>query len=304
MLENIYIKIRLALRNFVIKRPFLDLYFGNYLVNFDMAIRKLGILKNDNKYFIYHNGFKINYLKDDYSLINFIKTNNDYEESTRKVVERILKKGDIFLDLGSHIGFYALIAARIVGEAGHVYAFEPTPATRDTLNKNVADNNLSKIITVESFGVSDCSENVHFIVNSNSSECNKIAQSNEGVENLITIETISIDNYAILNNIKRIALVKMDIEGAEYRAIRVMGKIISENPDIKLIFEYNKKIMDENDSSSVKIFNILKELGFNKFTIIYRGEIDIEIPRDFESIDLYSKRDNINILAQKVGNWL
>jgi FkbM family methyltransferase len=302
MLEIIYIKVRLALRNFVIKRPFLDLYFGNYLVNFDIAIRKLGILKKDDKFYIYHNGFKLNYIKDDYSLIDFIKTNNDYEGATREVVERILKKGDIFLDLGSHIGFYALIAARIIGDTGHVYAFEPTPATRDTLSKNIVDNNLSNIITVESFGISDRSENVYFIVNSNSSECNKISQSDEGVENVITIKTISIDDYAILNNIKKIDLVKMDIEGAEYQAIMGMRNIISENPDIKLIFEYNKKIMDENDSSGVKIFNLLKELGFNKFTIIYRGEIDIDIPRDFELIDLYSKRDNINILARKVKN--
>ncbi|MBU3578636.1 FkbM family methyltransferase [Polynucleobacter sp. 73C-SIWE] len=302
MLEKIYIKIRLALRNYVIKRPFIDLYFGNYLVNLDISIRRLGILKDNDKYFIHHNGFKINYLKDDYSLINFIKTNNDYEEATRRVVERILKKGDIFLDLGSHIGFYALIAARIVGETGHVYAFEPTPATRDTLDKNVIDNGLKNIITVESFGVSDCSKNVNFIVNSDSSECNKISQFDEGVENLIKIKTISIDKYAIINSIKKINLVKMDIEGAEYQAIIGMRKIISENPDIKLIFEYNRKIMNENGSSRVNIFNILKELGFNKFTIIYRGEIDIEIPRDFELIDLYSKRDNINILVQKIRN--
>jgi FkbM family methyltransferase len=302
MLEIIYIKVRLALRNFVIKRPFLDLYFGNYLVNFDIAIRKLGILKKDDKFYIYHNGFKLNYIKDDYSLIDFIKTNNDYEGATRKVVERILKKGDIFLDLGSHIGFYALIAARIVSESGHVYAFEPTPATRDTLNKNIIDNNLSNIITVESFGISDRSEKVYFIVNSNSSECNKISRSGIESENIITIKTISVDDYAILNNIQKIDLVKMDIEGAEYQAIMGMRKIISENPDIKLIFEYNKKILDENDSSGVKIFNLLKELGFNKFTIIYRGEIDIDIQRDFELIDLYSKRDNINILAQKVKN--
>ncbi|MBC6422595.1 MAG: FkbM family methyltransferase [Hormoscilla sp. SP5CHS1] len=40
-------------------------------------------------------------------------------------MRRYLQKGDVFVDIGAHIGYYSVIAARIVGSAGKVFAFEP-----------------------------------------------------------------------------------------------------------------------------------------------------------------------------------
>ncbi len=48
-----------------------------------------------------------------------------YEQSTFRLIRRYLQKGDVFVDIGAHIGYYSVIAARIVGSAGKVFAFEP-----------------------------------------------------------------------------------------------------------------------------------------------------------------------------------
>ena len=49
-----------------------------------------------------------------------------------------LKKGDIFIDIGAHLGFYSLLAARLVGKEGKVYSFEPTPRTFEFLKENIS----------------------------------------------------------------------------------------------------------------------------------------------------------------------
>ena len=52
-----------------------------------------------------------------------------------RVLRRVLRIGDIFLDVGAHIGWYSLSARQIVGPAGKVIAFEPNPSCVSELNK-------------------------------------------------------------------------------------------------------------------------------------------------------------------------
>ena len=40
-----------------------------------------------------------------------------------------LKEGDVFIDIGAHVGYYSVLASDLVGASGKVYAFEPTPRT-------------------------------------------------------------------------------------------------------------------------------------------------------------------------------
>ena len=63
---------------------------------------------------------------------------------------RELKAGDVFFDLGAYVGPYTLLASRLVGEGGRVVAFEPDPATRDLLDRNLAANGASNVTVVPS----------------------------------------------------------------------------------------------------------------------------------------------------------
>ena len=51
----------------------------------------------------------------------------DHELAAQQVLQRGLQPGSVFYDVGANVGFYSIIAARLVGTAGHVYAFEPVP---------------------------------------------------------------------------------------------------------------------------------------------------------------------------------
>src|SRR6202166_2263762 len=54
----------------------------------------------------------------------------NFEKAEMAFVERFLRPGMIVLDLGAHHGLYSLLASKIVGAEGRVFAFEPSPRER------------------------------------------------------------------------------------------------------------------------------------------------------------------------------
>jgi FkbM family methyltransferase len=78
-----------------------------------------------------------------------------YEPSVCEFLRANVSAGDICLDIGAHVGIYALCLARWSGQNGRVFAFEPNPETRALLESNVRRNPEGQRITVVPHGVSD-----------------------------------------------------------------------------------------------------------------------------------------------------
>lgn len=61
-----------------------------------------------------------------------------FEPDLTETICRLLRPGDVFYDVGTHLGYYSLLASRLVGPTGRVVALEPTSRTRALLERNVA----------------------------------------------------------------------------------------------------------------------------------------------------------------------
>jgi FkbM family methyltransferase len=68
-----------------------------------------------------------------------------HETTVQEAVSTFLKPGMAFWDIGAHIGFFALIGSRLVGDSGHVQAFEPMPENFDRLTANIEGNALGNV---------------------------------------------------------------------------------------------------------------------------------------------------------------
>ena len=78
-----------------------------------------------------------------------IYKNGYFEANLVNLFVNLLEDGDIFFDVGAHVGYYSMLASSLIGERGRVVSFEPTPRTFGLLienarsKKNIAIHNLA-----------------------------------------------------------------------------------------------------------------------------------------------------------------
>jgi FkbM family methyltransferase len=75
-----------------------------------------------------------------------------FENDELTFLERYLKEGDVFIDVGANIGIFSLVAAKMVGATGKVISFEPTLSTFQRLNENIILNNFTNILPINAAG--------------------------------------------------------------------------------------------------------------------------------------------------------
>jgi FkbM family methyltransferase len=69
------------------------------------------------------------------------------EAGTCEWLKSEVKPGQVFYDIGANIGIYTILAARLAGETGKVFSFEPHSANFTRLLENIAVNNLQDVVT-------------------------------------------------------------------------------------------------------------------------------------------------------------
>lgn len=69
----------------------------------------------------------------------FIYRYGYFEEGLTALFIEVLRKGDCFMDVGSHYGYFSLLAHKLVGETGRIVAFEPTPSTFRVNRRNTGE---------------------------------------------------------------------------------------------------------------------------------------------------------------------
>lgn len=158
-----------------------------------------------------------------------------YESFETEFFKKEVKKGNIVLDIGAHIGYYTLIFAKLVGEEGKVFAFEPEPTNFSLLKKNVELNGYKNVILIQK-AVSNKTGTLKLYLCKGNVGDNRIYDSHDGRPS-IEIEAIRLDDYFKDNN-ERINFVKMDIQGAEGGAILGMSQLLEKNKTIKIVTEF------------------------------------------------------------------
>ncbi|KKU14368.1 MAG: Methyltransferase, FkbM family [Candidatus Jorgensenbacteria bacterium GW2011_GWA2_45_9] len=180
-----------------------------------------------------------------------------YEKEKQKLFAENVKPGDVVYDIGAHVGFYTLVASKLVGENGFVYAFEPLPGNVGFIMKHVRMNKCKNTFVVEK-AVTDNSGMVHFKYG-DSSSTGEINTYGKGIE----VEAMSIDDFSITN--RPPAVMKIDVEGEEAKVLTGAEKILAENSPV--IF-----LAIHGENRRVECVKILKSAGY-KITEIVEGEL-------------------------------
>lgn len=158
-----------------------------------------------------------------------------YSRHQLRLMNRILRPGMTVMDVGANAGEVTLFAAKRVGPAGRVFSFEPLDAMADRLSLNVAMNHLEQVEVVR-LGLSDFDGEVPIY---SAAETFHDGTRHEGLgtiyaagprtEELQRITLTTADGWASANELDRLDVMKIDVEGAELPVIRGAIGLIEEH---------------------------------------------------------------------------
>ena len=137
------------------------------------------------------------------------------------LVRRLLRPGDIFVDGGANVGLFTLIAARAVGSRGRVIAFEPSPKTREALLRNVALNGYDWVTVHGEALDAEPGERSFVARHGDGAGLSSFApQDVASGDQAQLVATTSLDRATAALERERVAVLKLDLEGAELGALR------------------------------------------------------------------------------------
>lgn len=138
------------------------------------------------------------------------------EKAVFNKICELLKEGDVFIDAGANIGFFSILASRLVGVHGRVLSVEMIPDTADQLESHVQLNNLSNVTIIRNALSDVCNKSLIAMV-----EPGRFGRASVSVVHKealqILVLTTTLDE--ISRGLETVKLLKMDIEGSEYQAL-------------------------------------------------------------------------------------
>lgn len=187
---------------------------------------------------------------------------NRWEDYQTTLFKQNIKKGDVVIDIGAHIGYYTLIAANIVGKKGKVYAFEPDLKNFNILVKNIKVNKFKNIIPINK-AVAEKNGKLDLFINPTNTGDHRIYQSKDKRKTM-KINVITLNN--MLRN-EKVDLIKMDIQGSELVALKGASYILAKNKNIKIITEFWPGGLNLSGGSPKEFLQLLRSSKFTLYNI-------------------------------------
>ena len=200
----------------------------------------------------------------EWGLAHFLSLNDHFEKGTEEAFCRLLKPGMNVLDIGANLGMFTLHALK----AGcNVYSFEPSPDIFRIMNQNIKVNGFAESGLAHAFqtAVSDEEKTISFFICEGMSGHSNMYAAEKSGDVEIQVQTTVIDEMAVLPD--KVDVIKIDVEGAEYKALCGMKKLISRNPQIKILMEFAPEIIKRADVEPSDLLELIKKFGFELYLI-------------------------------------
>jgi FkbM family methyltransferase len=212
-----------------------------------------------------------------------------FEPLTTKVINKFVKSGMVVFDIGANIGCHTLRFAKLVGENGKVFAFEPMSDAFLKLKRNIKLNNFDNIIN-EQIALSNITQEKQQAFFRTSWLLDGTIPSREKKEN---VNFITLDEYVKRSNMNRIDFIKLDVDGYEYKIIQG-GKTTLKQFKPLLLIELGEYTLNNFGDKVENLINLLDSLGY----AFYSEENLKEYNNKKSLIDSIPSGGTINVLCK------
>jgi FkbM family methyltransferase len=193
---------------------------------------------------------------------------NRVEPAKTRALLDILKPGHVVFDVGANIGYYTLLASRLVGAAGRVIACEPSPRNIAYLHRHVTLNHATNV-TVIPAGCYDRSGLIGFEAGADWAAGHMVEQTAQVNGNRDLVATIAVDELVAASGLRPDVL-KIDVEGAELHVLEGASQTIASAKPVVLMGVHSPELR-----SACTAF--LSARGYGEPTVCEEVEGDTEL---------------------------
>jgi FkbM family methyltransferase len=213
--------------------------------------------------FPWYGGLRFNlYLGTDLSRQLFIA--GCVEPNVFAVLDRLLQPGMVFVDAGANEGLFTLFASQRIGDAGRVWAFEPSEREFLRLQANLRLNGRQNVRAFRMGLAERDGEEALAIADFGHEGVNTLgAFAHEGISLLRTerVPVRKLDDLIRDANVERIDVLKVDVEGAESRVIEGARDVLAEHRPV-VLFEAFDPCLRLQGSSAASLTRRLSSFGY------------------------------------------
>lgn len=177
-----------------------------------------------------------------------------FEPDLTRIVIHSVNPGDVVFDIGTHFGYYSLLASHLVGTHGQVHSFEPTRQTHEVVRSNISDKGNVKLtnaaawsetteLKFKDYGMTMSAFNSLYEAKLEDA----IAQRLQPTE--YTVSAISINEYVAANKVKP-SFIKIDAENAEHDILLGMKHTLNDIRPLVTLEVGDVKAGNYKDSAS------------------------------------------------------
>lgn len=231
-----------------------------------------------------------------------LSVNGTYEESELDLFRACIQPGDTVLDVGGHIGLYALEASDATGPSGRVVSFEPSSENFAILEHNVRVNGCSNVVLVRA-AVSDTNGESTLVLSRDNSGDHQLGDARGTFDHTGSgsaterIEAVSIDSYCADAGIAEVAVIKMDIQGAEPVALAGARQTIEQNDDLILFTEVSPHHLAARGGTDAYL-HALETAGFDLWQL--EGEhVTRRTVADLAHLSIGADTDHADLVCSK-----
>lgn len=215
-----------------------------------------------------------------------LRVEGEWDRPVGHVLKSFLKPGSTFLDVGANIGYFSLLASRLVGSTGKVVAVEPSQRAHRKLLANIRHSATDNILVLSVGAGAEFSTVRLTLANQNNIGGSTILPEDRGLPSEV-IAVVPLQSLLVPLQIKP-DLIKLDIEGFELFGLRGLEQCLISQPAV--VCEVTAQFLHRHQQSVQALLQFMRDRGYTLWkldAIRCGGVAPLSISADLEHADQF-----------------
>jgi FkbM family methyltransferase len=230
-----------------------------------------------------------------------------YEPETTVLLGSVLKPGDVFVDVGAHVGYFSVLAASLVGPTGQVVSFEPEPGNYAQLIEHIRLNGLTHVLPIHcAAGAEEGVFDLHCNADNDGGHAlwdvrhHPYNDRSRAAPRSHPVFVVTLDRVLGAVTPGRIKAIKVDVEGNEHAVLRGARRTLETHQVPFVIAEVNRLGLEQMGTSQIGLRAFMTVLGYETW-LLRTGEPQLVRLEAGQQVETVGGDGVFNLLFRRPG---